>query len=104
MVIVRCLCPAQSLIPVDQFGHTVPMIASSIRYSVATFFVVACLVRAALQNSVESRYQILAYCLFAATIEIASYATSRRASTLRGVLHAAAGTAGVLLVKFLIEA
>jgi hypothetical protein len=104
MAIVRRLCPAQSLFLVDQFGQTVPMIASSNRYSVATFFVVACLVRAALQNSVESRYQILAYCLFAATIEIASYATSMRTSALRGVLHAVAGMVGALLVKFLIEA
>jgi hypothetical protein len=104
MVIVRCLCRVQSLFLVDQFGHAVPMIAFPVRYSVATFFVVACLVRAALQNSVESRYQILAYCLLAATIEIASYATGKGASALRGVLHAVAGTVGVLIVKFLIEA
>jgi hypothetical protein len=80
------------------------MIAFPVRYSAATLFVVACLVRAELQNSVESRYQILAYCLFAAAIEITSYAASTRASALRGVLHAVAGTAGVLIVKFLIEA
>ncbi|TCQ06218.1 hypothetical protein [Sphingomonas sp. PP-CC-3A-396] len=79
------------------------MIAFPIRYSATAFFVVSCLVRAALQNSVESRYQILAYCMLAVVIEIISSVSSRRSSVLRGVIHAAAGTAGVLLIKFLIE-
>jgi hypothetical protein len=79
------------------------MIVVPVRYSATAFFTVACLVRAALQNSVESRYQIVAYCMIAVAIELISYVSIRRASALRGILHAAAGAAGVIVVKFLIE-
>lgn len=79
------------------------MIALPVTFSATSLFVVACLVRVALQNSVGSRYQILAYWLIAAAIEFISYASIKRVSALRGILHAAAGTAGVLLVKYIIE-
>jgi hypothetical protein len=80
------------------------MIARPVRYSVLAFFVVACFIRVCLQDLVESRYQILAYCMIAAVIETFAYALSGQASARRGLLSAIAGTAGVLLVKVLIEA
>jgi hypothetical protein len=91
------------LCAIDRFGQTVPMIAFPVRYSALAFFIVACLARVGLQNSVESRYQILAYFVIAAAIETLAYAISGGASLLRGLLNAFAGTAGVLLVKFIIE-
>jgi hypothetical protein len=91
------------LCAIDRFGQAVPMIAFPVRYSALAFFIVACLARVGLQNLVESRYQILTYCMIAAAFEILAYTLSGGASALRGLLDAIAGTAGVLFVQLVIE-